>query len=186
MRPYLKTLSRPVYQVIEDGLVSNAGLAEGRFIPVVILNAPENSELHDLIRIHQGLTGDAESTWSQPLTLLSPKTYHLEIHFTKPMDCRFAIEFDIKSQFVIIDGIMQSNGVWIQTGSPGDKVSQDLVNKVLVEIPNNGMEDRWEKRLHSEMRGTVIRKGKTKSEVNKIVHEKIKTFRAISNLRRGK
>jgi hypothetical protein len=186
MIPYLKTISRQVYQVVEDGAMSNAGLAEGRFIPVVVLNAPEGSELHDLIRIHQGLTGDADSTWSQPLTLFSPKTYHLEIHFTKPMDCIFAIEFDIKTQFVIIDGIMQSNGVWIQTGKPGDKVSQDLVNKVLIEIPNNGMEIRWEKRLHSEVKDTVTRKGKSKREINKIVAEKIKTFRTISNYRRGK
>lgn len=186
MTRYIKRTNRPTYQVVGNGSLSNTGLGEGRFIPVVILDVPEGSRLYDLIRVHQGLTGDANSTWSQPLTLLNPKTYNLEIHFTNPMDCEFAIEFDVRTQYVIIDAIMQTNGVWLQSGRPGDRVSQDMSNKVLVEIPDHEMAQRWESRLHSIVKDSIDRRAKSKREVNLIAAEKIKTMRTLSQYRRSK
>lgn len=175
-------ISRPVYNIIADGNISDNELGEGRFIPALILDAEARSEVDDLIEIHVGLTGDAKSQWSRPFSLFSAKSLTLEITFQKPMEIRFAINFDLKTQFSLVDGIIQSRAVYIQRGIPGDKVSEG--RKVLIEIPETGFDSYWESLLNRIIKDKIRKSGRSKKEVNIIVNEYIKSIRSLWHMRR--
>ena len=109
MQFQVKQVKNPVYNIIGDGGMSLPGLGEGRFIPCLIIDANNTSEISDLIKHHQNTdAGDAVQQWGRPLSLLPSKHLILQVKFTQPMEVSIGISFELKTQYSLIDGIIQS------------------------------------------------------------------------------
>lgn len=56
------------------------------------------------------------------------------------------IEFDIAKQGILVEHILQSNALYIQSRVPGDRLGHDLDRpKMLVEVPDTNFKGKWEK-----------------------------------------
>jgi hypothetical protein len=181
----LKTTKYPFFEVVGDGGISSDNLGEGRFIPSVIIDIEEHSSIADLIKMHSSTPpGDAVFQWSRDFSIFKPQKLHLNIDFVKPMQLSFGIVFDLPKQFAIIDGIIQSKGLYLQTGKEGDKISEFKTESILFEVPETGFEREWDKILLETVKTKYKKLGATKNEVKVLSQKHIKSMREMWNIRR--
>jgi len=182
----IKTNNSPLYTIAEEGLISNFDLAEGRMIPAVVLkNNKEDKTVENLVKIHLDTPpGDVTVTWGSPLNpLIRNKFWELFLQFAKPVECEFTIRFDLEKEHRIIDAIIHSRGLYISYGDTGDKISQMKNGAILIEVPNTGVDNDWNKKI----RDILIKKykkrfkNKSKKEINQLADYEINEFRKISN-----
>jgi hypothetical protein len=49
-------------------------------------------------------------------------------------------------QGILVEGILQANGLYIQAGKVGDRLKHDLnLPKILIEVPDTGIGSLWNK-----------------------------------------
>lgn len=175
-----------LFSIAEEGLLSSDSLGEGRLIPVIIIDFGEHQDIKDLLNAHLSIeNGDVTVIWFQDL--FNRKDFNLRLKFQKPMEITFGIRFSIKDDFAIIDGIIQSKGVYIQTGKKGDKVSKTLDNnKVLVEVPDTGIKKIWDSFLTKTLTKKYIKQGLSSHEAKITTLQHIKSMREFWKFRRTK
>jgi hypothetical protein len=174
------------FSYAEEGLLSSHKIGEGRLIPVLVLDVEENQDIIDLIKMHDSITaGDATITWVQDLH--NRKDFILRIKFTKPMQISFGIRLNISEDYTLIDGIIQSKGVFIQTGKKGDKVSKSLnENKILIEVPDTGIKSIWFQMLNKTLISNYKKMGFPRKEAKDIAQDHIIKMRELWKIRQNK
>ncbi|HEY2584075.1 MAG TPA: hypothetical protein VGI43_19860 [Mucilaginibacter sp.] len=181
----IKKFQIKLFKVIGEGGLSAPGLGEGRFIPILIIDAYDNKEINDLITLHQENIppGDATFLWGSPLW--NPNKIILSVEFMKPMDVSFGIEFDLKTQFSVIDGIIQSRGFFLQIGVIGDKPSSTMkTDKILLEVPDMNFDTKWNELLFETLKSKYKKKHLPKKEVSIAVQTHLKGMRELWKIRR--
>ena len=130
--------------LVGDGAIANAKTADGRLIPVIILDTREKKQLEYLVKMHEQIdTGDVSSIWS--ITRFNHEQGNLVLFFKTPMEFKVAISLQSLKHSPIIEGIRISKAVYIQPGKPGDRVSDDInAPKILVEIPAKTTFEKWD------------------------------------------
>lgn len=181
----LKMNNLIVYTVVEDGLISNFDLAEGRMIPAIVLkNQDQDDTVENLVKIHLDTPpGDVTVTWGKPINPLKRNKYwDLYLGFLKPIECEITIRFDLEKEHRIIDAIFQSRALYITYGDLGDKVSQLKNGAILLEIPDTGIDKIWDNKILDILINKYKRKfrNNSKSELKKIAHYEITEFRKIT------
>jgi len=182
----IKTNSSPLYKIAEEGLISNFDLAEGRMIPAVILeNSKEDKTVENLVKIHLDTPpGDVTTTWAKPFNpLIRNKYWELLLQFSKPLECKFTIRFNLEKEYRIIDAIIHSRGLYISYGNIGDKASKMKNGAILIEVPNTGIDKNWNKKIKEILEKKYKKKFKNKSrkEIIQFVEYEIEEFRKITN-----
>lgn len=182
-----------IYKIVENGIISNPKLGEGRMIPVLILSSKVNdSELSELLEIHKDISsGDIKVCWGHYLTtLLRKEKMFLEIEFTNPKTFKFHIEFYPKEDYPLIDAIFYSRGVYINLGKTGDKVSSVFSKEnhrtILLEIPDTNQDSFWNKQLNKILLNKAKKEKISSKHRKRFVKEQIKKMRDFLNLRRNK
>lgn len=181
--------SSPLYFIVAEGLVSNFDLGEGRMIPAVILKNKENDKtVENLVKIHVDTpAGDVIVTWGSPLNpFIRNKFWELLLKFSKPVECEFTIRFALEKDYRIIDSIILSRGLYFSFGEKGEKISQLKNFSILIEVPNTGVDNDWEKRIREVLLRKYKKKlkNKSKKEIYEFVEYEINEFRKISNFSR--
>jgi hypothetical protein len=178
-------IDSPVFRIVADGGLSSTNIGEGRFIPSLVIDTNGNSEVTDLIKLHNKIpSGDTKLSWTKPDTFFKSKTLTLYLEFINPMNISFGIEFTISDKFSLIDGIIQSRGFYLQSGKSGDKISEFKNDCILIEVPNVGFDDYWNKLLFDTLKEDYKKKGASRKEIPNFVKEHIKRMREIWNMRR--
>jgi len=174
------------FSYVEEGLLSSHKIGEGRLIPVLVLDVEENQDIIDLIKMHDSITaGDATITWVQDL--YNRKDFILRIKFTKPMQITFGVRFKISEDYTLIDGIIQSKGVFIQPGKKGDKVSRSMdKKKILIEIPDTGIKSLWNQMLNKTLISKYKKLGYPRKDAKGITQEHIVKMRELWKIRQNK
>tara|TARA_R110002073_G_scaffold72537_1_gene177060 strand:- start:20823 stop:21392 length:570 start_codon:yes stop_codon:yes gene_type:complete len=175
-----------IYTIAEEGLISNFDLAEGRMIPAVVLQNIDNDKLvENLVKIHLDTPpGDVTVTWGSPFNpLIRNKYWELYLKFSKPLECEFAIRFDLEKEHRTIDAIIHSRGLYISYGKIGDKVSRMKNGAILIEVPNTGVDNDWNKKLLEVLIKKYKKRIKNKSnkEIKRLAEYEIEEFRKLSN-----
>lgn len=174
----------PIFKVVGDGIMAAPSIGEGRFIPSLIIDVGTNQEITELIALHSETEpGDAEMAWGRPASFFKPKAVYLNFYFIKPMQVKFAIEFNFEKNYPLIDGIAKSKAIYLQTGKVGDKVSEFKNKHILIEIPILDFSIEWEKILFDTVKEVYRKKGVSKAEANNYAKEHISKMREIWNLR---
>jgi hypothetical protein len=180
----LKKQKLRTFSYAEEGVLSSEGVGEGRIIPVIVLNVEENRDIVDLIKSHYSVpSGDVTMTWVQDL--FNRKELILKMSFSRPMQIEFGIRFDLTKDLTLIDGIVQSKGLYLQTGKKGDKVSHKLNDeKILVEVPDLGIRDFWNSLMQKRLIEKYRKKGFSKKESTKVAIQHINSIRELWKIRR--
>jgi hypothetical protein len=176
----------PIFKIVGDGIMASPSIGEGRFIPSLIIDIGENQEISELIALHKdSLPGDTELAWSKPNTFFKIKSVFLNLDFLKPMKVKFAIEFDLATQYSLVDGIIESKGFYLQTGKSGDKITNLETGSILIEVPNLEFNSIWNNILKETLKSKYKKEGASKSEAIKYTNEHISRMREIWNMRKA-
>lgn len=143
-----RILKGTVVPVIAAGAIAVPFFADGKMIPLAILETSTRPDLDILFNIHEHTPpGDAETTWVNLLDI--PNGIGLQIKFIRPSDVTFIVQFDAEEHAVAIDQAIHTRCIYLQSGKIGDRLSTTAESKniprISVEIGAFGFEERWEK-----------------------------------------
>lgn len=146
--------------IVSDAAMMTRGIADGRLLPLIILDTSERSDIEDMIRAHEHFgPGDVQSYWAAP-SLFDRKRVRLVLKVTKPSLCVIVLEFEIVRQGVIVEQIIQSQGIYIQAGRPGDRLRTTFDHpRILAEVPSREFQPEWDRMLRKALVKDYRRRG---------------------------
>lgn len=175
----------PFFSVVGNGGLSDPFRGEGRIYPVLILDVGEHTEVKELFKLHKETPpGDTKLVWGRPNSFFKPKSVFLSLEFLKPMKVSFGIEFDIKSQYSLVDGILQQRGVILVSGKNEDKISGLINQSIIVEVPHLDFDNPWNKMLQDTLNDKYRKMGASRKDAKLFIQEHIKSMREFWNIRR--
>lgn len=128
--------------VVDTALITRVDVADGKHIPLVIIDTSNNEKIKNVIKCHvESESGEMVTTWG----MTKDKEYVvLVLDSVHPIVSRLCIVFNLKEQYATIDRILKTNLLYIQCGKEGDRVfTPEEPIRILVEIPNTGFEEYW-------------------------------------------
>jgi hypothetical protein len=136
-----------VVQLIADGAISTPAFAEGKMVPVAILDTTQRPDLDLLFRSHAHVPpGDALTQWVGLNE--SFNSVGLVVKFIRPSELKFVVQFDLEKHALLIDQAIFSSCIFLQSGKPGDRLANTYYSRVskriFVEIGAGGFESKWE------------------------------------------
>lgn len=181
------TLSNPIEKVplklVSDAAMANALVADGRLIPVLLVDTSSRPDIENLVKVHDYIRpGDVESRWGR----LPDKqdTFCLVLSFKRPSECTAILEFDILKQGGIVDQIMLCQALYLQCAREGEKLLNTLDReRILVEVPSRQVEREWNNILFKALETDGRRKGLSKKEAKEYSDTVVKEWRKLVELR---
>ncbi|MFA6815027.1 MAG: hypothetical protein WCQ87_01950 [Parabacteroides sp.] len=171
--------------IISDAVVATRGIADGRIIPVLIIDTSFRPDIKNMIQAHKNIgAGNTKSAWSitSKFIRFNLNKISLILMMLKPCECIIKLEFDIVRQFGIVDQIIHAQGVYIQSGKEGDRISTTLNHtRILVEVPSRPFRDEWNKILHRALSKHYRKKGLSRSDSKNAATNEIKEWREFGS-----
>ena len=185
MKPTKVNIEYPIFKIVGDGGLSDPIRGEGRIFPTLIIDIGNNTEVAELFKLHKEITsGDTQVNWGRPDTFFKSNSIFLTLEFIKPMNISFGIEFDIKTQHSLIDGIIQQRGVILVSGKSGDKIFELMNKSIIVEIPQLDFDKKWNSMLEETLKDKYRKMGASRKDAKNYVQQHIKSMRNLWNIRR--
>lgn len=167
------------YDIIAHGKFSSPVTGESRLIPFITIHKSA-LEVLELIDIHMETPpGDIETTWAKKMSIFKTKEFTLKLKFTTPKELTFGIRFNIDKHYELIDGILISQALYLDTGEYGHKFMVSESNKILIEVPRTSFSSTWDSVQLDYIKRILKKNGTPKKEVNKTAKEFIKTNREM-------
>jgi len=169
--------------IVSDAAIASKGIADNRIIPLLILDTSLRPDIEDMIKTHKliGKSGDVVSMWS-PSSKFRINKITLILSFTKPSLCNIFIPFDIINQGGILDQIIQVQGLYIQAGIKGDRLSTTFnKERILVEVPSKHFREEWNKIYYKVLVKDMKKKGISKKRAKRAASSFLKEWREISS-----
>lgn len=162
--------------IVRDGAIATGSMAEGRNIPILILNCEKNINVLNLIQLHEESSlGDVLCTWG-----INKKYAFLILEFERPVSVKFGVKFDLETQGSIADGIVQSNGLYIQSGNMGDTIVSNFDDtKLLIEVPAKTKLPNWDEKLTAAISKRMRREGLSRKEAKNASKQFLERMREI-------
>lgn len=170
--------------IVSDAAVATRGLADGRIIPVLIIDTSLRPDIEDMIRAHNHIgAGGAKSAWSIPSRFDKSKIF-LVLTMVKPSRCVIILEFNIARQGGVVDQIIHAQGLYIQSGKEGDRFASTIDNeRILVEVPSRHFRKEWDDILRKATIKDFQRKGLSRNDAKKATKGFIKEWRKFGSRR---
>lgn len=132
-----------IVPIVADGSIAGPD-ADGRMVPLVIIDTTDRSDLDELVRLHSHLSpGDVSYRWGQ--VDHNEDQVALALRFIRPIETHAALVFSIEHKGIIVDTALSSRGIYLQPGRPGDRLKHNPHRpKILIETPDDDFRDRWE------------------------------------------
>lgn len=168
-------------RVIADGAVQTVDFAEGRLLPVLIIDTTARPDVEEHVRLHQGrIEGDVKTTWCKvPQAELA-----LLLELSGPSATKALIGFDLSKQSSLVDHIVQSRGLYLQPGRPGDRVKDTFDKpKIIVEVAASGFDERWDKMFLEAIASRFVSSGLGRKMAKTAAREHIVTWRQFTKHR---
>ncbi len=148
--------------LVGDGALSIPNVADGRIIPVLILDTSGREDVDEYVRIHQpGLSGDASTQWGR--RRFGSKRF-LIVRSLRPVEISMLIELDAERNAQLINFILKAEAFYLQPGKPGDKLSDSVSKpKVLIGVPDTGFAGQWRREYASRIVAKFRRMGLRRS-----------------------
>ena len=97
--------------VVNTAALSVAGVANGRTVPVVILQPDDENKIDAVITAHSGISeGNCESQWG---CSYDRNTILLHLEFTEPVALKIIIPLDITHNGATIDQIIHTQCLYL-------------------------------------------------------------------------
>lgn len=161
--------------LLSHGSIATTDAAEGRAIPVLIIDCIARPDLYTLIMNHQSQPpGDVKCTWGRKRW--DSDIIYLLLEFQRPTPARAAIQFNLTEHMLLVDQIFQTNAAYLQPNTYGGRVVDGLdKEKIVIEIPTAGAPFEWDKLLEKKvvqrMRATGLSRTEARGAVRKFIAE---------------
>lgn len=136
--------TKPYLDVVSDASISYADIANGKNIPLVILDTTKYEEIEKAILFHRGIDcGKITTIWGKSYddTLVT-----LWVNFLEPVPVEFVIPFDIENKALLIDLIIKTQLLYIQPGKPGDMFKNTMnSSRIMIEVASTHFYNEWYK-----------------------------------------
>lgn len=187
MRNKLALDEKIIVPIVKDAAIATQSIGGGRMIPLLTLDCSNHKELLNLFQLHSEATlpGDATCTWGISFKLLEPKLAVLIIEFTRPLEIKFALSFELNKYGGVADGIIQSRGLYIQ---PMQNLQNEtlIINEqgnILIEVHPNTMLPKWDNYLLKVIRKKLKKQGFSRKEAITVSFEFLERTREIWKFR---
>lgn len=169
--------------IVGDAAIASAQIADGRLIPLVIIDTSERPELNELIRIHEHLPpGDVKIQWG--IRAGTTGRVALILSFVRPIETVAILEFDIVKQGILVDQILVAQIFYLQSGLPGDRyVTNPMAPKIFVEVSDTGFRDNWDRLFHKHVAKEMRTKGLSRQHAKRAANQAIREMRNFGQLR---
>jgi hypothetical protein len=175
-----------IVPIVGDGAMAAPAVADGRLLPVVIVDSSARREVSEVIRVHAHLQpGDVFSQWASSRD--NDDHVLLNLKFVQPMEVELALLFSIERQAILVETILRGGAVYLQAGTAGDRVSTTMdAPRVLVEIPETGFRPRWDELFLSRMMVVMSRQLRiSRRRARPVTEAFISQIRQLAGLRIG-
>lgn len=144
--------------LVADGALSIPKVADGRIIPVLILETSEREDVDEYVRIHQAAPpGDVSTQWGRKR--FGSKRF-LIVRSLRPVEISMIIELDAERNAQLINFILRAEAFYLQPGRPGDRLSDQVSKaKVLIGVPDTGFAAKWRREYASRIVAKFKRMG---------------------------
>jgi len=170
-------------ELLSDGLVTNRTLADGRAIPILLIDCSLRPDIEDLIRSNEHITSDdVKIQWGKPSK--NSDAVVLVLSFERPRKCTAVIEFDTVKHGGTVDQIMRCEVVFLQSAEEGQRVASTLDKpKMVVEVSSKQALAAWNAHLFKALESDGIKKGMSKKEAKEHSRGVIKEWREFGEQR---
>lgn len=129
-----KTDNAPIVTIVSDALIMQRNLADGRSIPLVIIDTENYPEIARAIDLHMGTRqGEVTFTWGKTP---DSKYVVLVVESISPVEIKYTIAFEVDKHYGLLDIILKTHLLYIQAGKEGDRVGHNFnTPKILLELP---------------------------------------------------
>ena len=172
-----------IASVASTGSVSSTGIANGRMVPVVMLQSDEGKIIETAIKAHMGIeNGSCQSQWG---CTTDGNTIILSLEISSPVAVKIMIPLDIIEKGATVDQIIHTQCLWLMTGEPGMRLSENLnKERILLEIPSREFASEWrriyKKKYCNHLRKTYKMSHKAAEEVFEKLQEE---FSCVKKMR---
>lgn len=145
--------------IVGDAAIADRAVADGRMLPVLILDTTGREEIAELIRVHTHLPpGDAVSQWGSKLNN-DDDTVILALQFLRPVELDLPLVFSIEKQAMLVEAMLTGGGVCLQAGGSGDRLGSTMdADRMMVELPDSDFRPYWDKLLMERMVTVMARR----------------------------
>ena len=156
-----------VVRATSSAAIADVGTADGRLIPIIMIDASGHPELSELIRVHEHTpAGDHVSQWATVLG--NPYKVHLLLEFIRPIAAQVTIEFGLPKFSGAIDNILRAKSMYLLEGEMDSTfTSTEGRPRILMELPPTGFEDTWEQMFHKSVFKMLREKGLSQREAKR-------------------
>jgi hypothetical protein len=170
--------------IISDAAMMTRGIADGRLLPLIILDTSGRPDIEDMIRAHEHFgPGDVHTYWVAP-SRFDRSRVRLVLKVTKPSQCVVVLEFEIVRQGVIVEQIIQSQGLYIQDGRPGDRLRTTFDHqRILAEVPSREFRPEWDRMLRKALVKDGRRRGLSRGDAKDATDRFLAEWRDLTSRR---
>ncbi|MDO0822532.1 hypothetical protein [Desulfosporosinus nitroreducens] len=156
-------LSKTRLNLVSDVAITSAHIANGKTVPLVILDTTDNRDIEEVILFHGSVQqGHVKTRWGKSR---DNKVICLIFTFINPVPKEFVVAFDTRKQGGVIDLIIKSQLLYIQPGKPKDRVSNTMdAPRLLVEVPSTYFANEWKKTFDEIMTRYFRKQGLSKKK----------------------
>lgn len=164
--------------IVAEGQSANPKFADGRVMPILLLDTSRRPDIDNLIKLHQHLPpGDVKSQWGKYPD--RDDKVLLLLQYSKPARCVLLLEFDMQTQGAAVDTIVRVQGVYLQAGRPGGAISTTTEKEsAMVEVPSQTFQPDWDRLFHRAMEKYWRSQGFSKREAKQIARKHIADWRS--------
>ena len=176
----------PRFQVAEEGIIAIPDLADGRFMPALVIDFHNNPQIEELIKLHaESKPGDVTCQWARVFSFGRCKDLVLNLEFSQPIVTTFGLEFNVERDYSLVDGIVHARGFWLISGKKGDSTATHVMagNGITIEVPDIGFDGFWQSLLHKTIKAQYKTKGESRKRTEERVRQHIAGMRQVWNHR---
>lgn len=143
-KKYKTTKTDIICPVVASATIATRGVANGKNIPVIFVEADDNKQVETIIDVHKTTAeGNCRSSWG---FTHDKKAAILILTFTDPVPARVVLFFDIIKFGVAIDQILYTQCLYLMIGKENSRLSLCMdEGRLLLEVPGEYYVEEWTK-----------------------------------------
>jgi len=170
-REYIRVAGSPL-PIVADGVVATVGVADGRMVPVLIVDTEGRPDVDHMVKAHKHLPpGDVQTQWGRPTHLKDHVA--LFLRFQRPVPTDVSLVFNIIEQGILVDLMLTAGAFYLQPGRAGDRLSATMeAPRIIVEVVTefkNKWDDLFPKTVRSHFRQLGLNRHDAKAAATQAV-----------------
>ncbi|WP_415330918.1 hypothetical protein [Clostridium perfringens] len=129
-------------RIVTIGSISSTYVANGKTIPVLIVDTTEDREIEKALLLHKGIgRGKVLTSWAGSF---DEKQIILCVDIIEPSPIKFKLIFEVVKNCATVDLIVNSQLLYIQPGKQGDKLKTTMsAPRIQIEVPSTHFYNEW-------------------------------------------